>query len=144
MHVTWSFGVREMQPTDRAQTSVFIIDTFGGDVRQLTPWEMDAGDPDWSGDGSLILFSTHPLLSFDSEGPSDLYVAAARRHEDARPHVKRRGWTTRHPITMDDRRRGDHLRPSRSRRFAPQLGDERRRIVRYASPDLRRHLHPRT
>ena len=41
-------------PNGRA---LFIVNADGSDLRQLTPWGLNAGDrPDWSPDGELILF----------------------------------------------------------------------------------------
>jgi TolB protein len=57
-----------------AETAVFVVDADGGDARQITPWDLLAGDPDWSPDGSLIVFSTYPLLVFGETGDSDLHV----------------------------------------------------------------------
>ena len=39
----------------------------------MTDWTLAAGDPDWSPDGSTIVYSTMPLLSFDN-GPSQLFL----------------------------------------------------------------------
>ena len=37
--------------------ALFVVNADGSDLRQLTPWGLDAGDrPDWSPDGELILF----------------------------------------------------------------------------------------
>ncbi len=56
------------------QTAVFIVNVDGSGLRQLTPWKMLAGDPDWSPKGDLIVFATHPLLVFDTSGRSELYT----------------------------------------------------------------------
>ena len=55
------------------QTAVFVVKVDGTGLRQLTPWRMLAGDPDWSPDGSRILLTTRPLLDFDA-GQSELYT----------------------------------------------------------------------
>jgi Tol biopolymer transport system component len=64
------------QPTadGSARTAVFSVDASGHNLRQLTPWPMLAGDPDWAPNGSSIVFSTHPLLAFDGEGESELFL----------------------------------------------------------------------
>jgi Tol biopolymer transport system component len=56
------------------QAAVFRVDRTGGHLRQLTPWSLNAGDPDWSPDGSEIVFSTHPLLVFSEQAQSELFV----------------------------------------------------------------------
>ena len=64
MHQAWSpdgkqlvFGV---ETTDRGageQPALFVVNSDGSGLRQLTPWSLDAGDrADWSPDGTLILF----------------------------------------------------------------------------------------
>ena len=57
-----------------SQTAVFIVNTDGSGLRQLTPWNMLAGDPDWSPQGDLIVFSTRPLFDFPDSGRSELYT----------------------------------------------------------------------
>jgi Tol biopolymer transport system component len=39
-------------------TAIFTVATDGSDLRQVTPWELGAGDPSWSPDGTLILFQS--------------------------------------------------------------------------------------
>ncbi len=57
-----------------SSAAVFSIPVAGGDARQLTPWKLAAGDPDWSPDGERIVFSTHPLSLFQSGEVSNLYT----------------------------------------------------------------------
>ena len=54
--------------------AVFVVNVDGSGLRQLTEWDMRAGDPDWSPDGKLIVFGTHPLSNFDQAGHSELYT----------------------------------------------------------------------
>jgi TolB protein len=54
-------------------TAVFMVDVDGRELGQLTPWKMNAGNPDWSPDGSTIVFNTNPLVDFESDGISDVY-----------------------------------------------------------------------
>jgi len=53
------------------ETSIFIVRSDGTNLHQLTPWSELAGDPDWSPDGSLIVYSTRPSKAFD-QGESEL------------------------------------------------------------------------
>jgi TolB protein len=40
--------------------AVFVVNTDGSGVQQVTPWAMNAGDaPDWSPDGTLLLFHSN-------------------------------------------------------------------------------------
>jgi Tol biopolymer transport system component len=47
-----------------AGSIVSIIGSDGTGRRQLTDDAVQGGDPDWSSDGSTILFSSHPVKSF--------------------------------------------------------------------------------
>lgn len=55
-------------------TAIFVIDVDGNNLTQLTDWDQFAGDPDWSPDGTLIVFTTHPLRVFGGSERSDLYT----------------------------------------------------------------------
>jgi Tol biopolymer transport system component len=57
-----------------AETAIFVVGTGGGEPVQLTDWTENAGDPDWSPDGSLIVFATDPLLEFQTSGTSELFT----------------------------------------------------------------------
>jgi TolB protein len=42
------------------KSALFVVDVATGAQRQITSWDMDAGDnPDWSPDGKWIVFRTH-------------------------------------------------------------------------------------
>jgi Tol biopolymer transport system component len=56
------------------QTAIFIVGTDGADLAQLSDWADNAGDPDWSPDGSRIVFGTDPLLEFQNSGTSELFT----------------------------------------------------------------------
>jgi Tol biopolymer transport system component len=53
---------------------VFVVNVDGSGQRQLTKWDMQAGDADWSPDGKLIVFATYPLANFQAVGHSELYT----------------------------------------------------------------------
>jgi TolB protein len=44
------------EPTAPGPSSVFVVGADGSGLRQITPDGLEAGDPDWSPDGSLIVF----------------------------------------------------------------------------------------
>jgi Tol biopolymer transport system component len=83
------------------QAAVFRIDVNGTHLRRLTPWSLDAGDPDWSADGRSIVFSTHPLLLFQERARSELMVMrpdgtgrhALTRNGDGGPRATQPRWT---------------------------------------------------
>jgi Tol biopolymer transport system component len=55
-----------------AETAVFTVNTDGTGLKQITPWRMRCGDPDWSPDGSTIICTTHPASDFDT-GQGEIY-----------------------------------------------------------------------
>lgn len=49
--------------------ALYVVDADGSHLRRLTPWKLHAGfAPDWSPDGSRILFRTEPPGSRDARG----------------------------------------------------------------------------
>ena len=52
-------------------TALFVLDAAGGAARRITPWDLGAGYPDWSPDGSQIAFASE-----GGHSPS-LYVVRA-------------------------------------------------------------------
>ncbi len=43
----------------RGKQALFIIDSTGGDARQITPWSLNAGGANWSPDDSRIVFQSY-------------------------------------------------------------------------------------
>jgi len=41
-------------------SAVFTVKLDGSDLNRLTPWELNAGDADWSPDGSRLVFEAYP------------------------------------------------------------------------------------
>jgi TolB protein len=41
------------------QAAVFVVNIDGTGLKRLTPWSLDAGNPDWSPDGREILFNPY-------------------------------------------------------------------------------------
>lgn len=54
-----------------AKAAVFTVNVDGTGLKQLTPWTMRCGDPDWSRDGVTIICTTNPPGDFDN-GQGDL------------------------------------------------------------------------
>jgi TolB protein len=50
--------------------AVFVVNVDGSGLSRVTPWNLDAGDPDWSPDGRWILFGSNENL----KKPSQLYL----------------------------------------------------------------------
>ena len=48
------------EPTAPGPSSIFVVGADGSGLRQITPDGLGAGDPDWSPDGSLIVFGPTP------------------------------------------------------------------------------------
>jgi len=57
---------------DPERSAIFTIGYNGDDLRQVTPWELDANDPDWSPDGALIAFNAPA----EAGGNQNIYVIA--------------------------------------------------------------------
>ncbi|MFG3230069.1 hypothetical protein ACGF07_35525 [Kitasatospora sp. NPDC048194] len=55
------------QPADGR--AIYVVNVDGTGLRQLTPWELRAGDrASWSPDGTRILFTTYPAGADDAPG----------------------------------------------------------------------------
>ena len=52
--------------------ALFVTGVKGGASRQLTPWRLDAGSPDWSPDGKQVLFKQ--LIHADLAPGPNLYT----------------------------------------------------------------------
>jgi Tol biopolymer transport system component len=68
-------GTRDnpFENSPEAETAVFTVNVDGTELRQLTPWKLRCGDPDWSPDGSMIICTTHPAGDFDI-GQGEIYA----------------------------------------------------------------------
>ena len=80
------------------RAAVFVIGADRRGLKRLTPWKLDAASPDWSPDGSTLVFNSH----FDA-GPkqsANLYTMrpdGSRRiplthHHGGRVHSFRPSW----------------------------------------------------
>jgi len=61
---------------EQGDTAVFTVNVDGTGEQQLTETALVAGDPDYSPDGSRILFTTHPLLQYQESGQSEIFTMA--------------------------------------------------------------------
>jgi TolB protein len=50
--------------------AIFVVNVDGSGISRITPWNLSAGDPDWSPDGKWILFGSNENLNRKSQ----LYV----------------------------------------------------------------------
>jgi Tol biopolymer transport system component len=50
--------------------AIFVVNVDGSGISRITPWNLSAGDPDWSADGKWILFGSNEHLNEKSQ----LYV----------------------------------------------------------------------
>jgi Tol biopolymer transport system component len=67
------------EPTSPGPSSIYVIGTDGSGLRQVTPDGLAAGDPDWSPDGSTIVFgSTPPHLWLYGQDQSDWGIRSIR------------------------------------------------------------------
>lgn len=64
---------RPFEESPDAEAAVFTVNVDGSGLKQLTPWKLRCGDPDWSPDGSTIICTTHPAGDFDL-GQGEIYA----------------------------------------------------------------------
>jgi TolB protein len=62
-----------LEESPDAEAAVFTVNVDGSGLKQLTPWKLRCGDPDWSPDGSMIICATNPPGDFDI-GQGELYA----------------------------------------------------------------------
>ena len=58
--------------TTTPRTAIFTLATDGSDLKQVTPWELNAGQPAWSPDGKLIAFCAPSCDWF--KGETNIYT----------------------------------------------------------------------
>jgi TolB protein len=51
-------------------SAIYLLDASGNDVRRITPFRLNAGNPDWSPDGKRIVFNS----SYEGQGRVELYT----------------------------------------------------------------------
>jgi TolB protein len=61
------------QTSPDADAAVFTVNVDGTGLKQLTPWTLRCGDPDWSPDGSMIVCGSYPPYHFQV-GQGELYA----------------------------------------------------------------------
>jgi len=72
----WRAAKNQPGESPDAEAAVFTVNVDGTGLKQLTPWRMRCGDPDWSRDGSTIICTTNPPGHFDN-GQGDIYAMKA-------------------------------------------------------------------
>ncbi len=127
------------------EEAIFIVRRDGTGLRQLTPWDEDAGDADWSPDGTKLVYSTH---SFRIDWHRHLESELVTIHPDGSGRAiltdfgptGPRGWRS----ALDARRPGDPLH-ARERAvggcvLSSDLGDRGGWRRRFAGVDRQIHL----
>ena len=56
---------------EAAGSTIRVVGVDGADDRELTPPELEAGDPEWASDGSRLLFSSQPIRMYAAENNRD-------------------------------------------------------------------------
>ena len=64
---------RPFEESQDAEAAIFKVNVDGTGFKQLTPWKVRCGDPDWSPDGSMIICTTHPGGDFQT-GQGEIYA----------------------------------------------------------------------
>ena len=112
------------EPTSPGPSSIYVVGTDGSGLRQLTPDGVAAGDPDWSPDGSLIVFGPTSLHLWLYGQNQDEWSIQAIRPDGTDLHVCV-------PVRTPQRRAG--------RRAVAQIlftqPDGNRQLIRIADPD---------
>jgi Tol biopolymer transport system component len=82
-------------------SSIFLLDADGGNLRQITPPRLNAGNPDWSPDGKRIVFNS----SFEVQGPANIYSVRPNGTKLRLLHRSRRNQAAFDPVWSPDGRR---------------------------------------
>lgn len=83
---------------NQRQAAIFTIKSDGTDLRQVTPWKLDAASPDWSPDGTKIAFNSywdqHPGKSANiyTINPDGTNMEALTRDKGGRVNSFRPSW----------------------------------------------------
>jgi Tol biopolymer transport system component len=59
------------------KSAIHRVNTDGTGLQQLTPWKLNASDPDWSPDGQMITFDSGDAGAFEPGLKGDIYVMGA-------------------------------------------------------------------
>ena len=99
------------EPTSPGPSSIYIVGTDGSGLRQLTPDGVPAGDPDWSPDGSLIVFGPTSLHLWLYGQDQAAWIIQAIRPDGTDLHRVVPGRDAR-DTELDGARRSDPVHPT--------------------------------
>jgi TolB protein len=82
----------QQSPTGNPPSAIYVMRSNGNDLHRVTPLRMDADHPEWSPDGSLIIFNNHASLNIgdiftihpDGDGITQLTHVARLNQADFR------------------------------------------------------------
>ena len=102
-----------MSVKNQKQAAIFTVNIDGTGLKRLTPWDLDAGNPDWSPDGREILYNPY----WDPHPGKFSHIYSMRpdgSHKTQLTHTRPRGAVIR--TSLVTRRHQNRLRPLHAHR----------------------------